>query len=762
MKIDVNVLGKQNIVSTTDSKKMKLSEHAKSMVFQLFTKNVYSNPIGTVVREITSNCFDSHIEAGVNHPVLIKKTYDEQTETTYISFIDYGVGISPSRVENVYGVYFESTKRQNNNEIGGYGIGAKSILAYKRYSGEGEGEYDNSFFVITNYNGIKYYYNIFEGQESPEYSLIHQEETEERNGTEIRVPVLEKDLHKFETEFHRQLYYFENVIFEGFSDYVKNDYTIVRGKNFLHRDSSLDSNMHVCLGRVYYPIDYNVLGLNQYDYAIPVAIDVPIGMISVTVSRESLDYSESTISYLKKRLAEAKSELVDLLSIQYGNIVTLEDYFRVKNNFGQLKLKGNKYIDLKSVVSKKEINYSNFKYKDIKMPESGVLFDLFFKVNRYGNKEKTSYYGQQNDEADKFKQSYMGVVECTNIYYSKEKNYSRKRLLQSYLKMDNLGRFYVITKKSLSDLMTNVESVFNVHFDSKEKFLSGNLYEKLMKMQTDFFDIIQKNAEEYQKVHIPEDYIESYKEKKKLPKDILKKTIPTKLHGHWGKQRIKISDFINFNGHIFYSDTLEERECSMIYNLYIDLFGSKHVAYSYSDYYKKFSGENLSIMFITISKTNLKYVKYFKNASHISQFYNKIGRRKVDDFIKLYKNKDIIRRFENLTEFYKSELFSQISKKWGKKILQVKKYIDNLPNNISDHHLSQYKDFFSQYVDLFNIKEDNDMQRINKILDELEEIREINSEVLSYIRTPSSSFAIISEERDKKILSGLLTKLLTF
>ena len=117
MEIDLKVLGKQQITATTETKKMRLSEHAQSMVFQLFTKNVYSNPIGTVVREITSNCFDSHVEAGTeNTPVLIKKTHDDQTDTYYISFIDYGVGMSPERVENVYGVYFESTKRNNNNE----------------------------------------------------------------------------------------------------------------------------------------------------------------------------------------------------------------------------------------------------------------------------------------------------------------------------------------------------------------------------------------------------------------------------------------------------------------------------------------------------------------------------------------------------------------------------------------------------------------------------------------------------------------------
>lgn len=65
MEINLKKLSNQALESSTETTKMRLSEDASSMVFQLFTKNVYSNPIGTVVREITSNCFDSHTEAGI-------------------------------------------------------------------------------------------------------------------------------------------------------------------------------------------------------------------------------------------------------------------------------------------------------------------------------------------------------------------------------------------------------------------------------------------------------------------------------------------------------------------------------------------------------------------------------------------------------------------------------------------------------------------------------------------------------------------------
>ena len=127
MEMNLKTLNAQAISSTTETKKMRMSDDAQAIVFQMFTKNIYSNPIGMVVREITSNCFDSHVEAKVNSPVVIRKTFDKLDNSHYISFIDYGVGMSPDRVENIYGVYFKSTKRVDNTQIGGFGIGGKKI-----------------------------------------------------------------------------------------------------------------------------------------------------------------------------------------------------------------------------------------------------------------------------------------------------------------------------------------------------------------------------------------------------------------------------------------------------------------------------------------------------------------------------------------------------------------------------------------------------------------------------------------------------------
>ena len=127
------------------------------ILFRGFSDTLYSNKIGSIVREVTSNCFDSHREAGIKDDVVITMVpADPLTgKNGKISFQDVGVGLSPERIKDIYSKYFSSTKRDTNDEIGGFGIGAKSPLAYT-----------DVFEVNTIHGGILYSYVVH-------LSLIH-------------------------------------------------------------------------------------------------------------------------------------------------------------------------------------------------------------------------------------------------------------------------------------------------------------------------------------------------------------------------------------------------------------------------------------------------------------------------------------------------------------------------------------------------------------------------------------------------------------
>lgn len=767
MEMNLKVISDHIVESTTTTTKMRLSSHASQMVFQMFTKNVYSNPIGTVVREITSNCFDSHVEAKkVNTPVLIKKTYDEATGTYYISFVDYGVGMSEDRVKNTYGVYFESTKRETNDQIGGFGIGGKTPLAYKRSTGVGEGEYDNSFFAITNYNGTKFYYNIYEGSESPEFSLFHQEETTEGNGTEIRIPILQKDITKFEQEIKKQLMYFEGIVFEGFSDSISNDYQIIEGKTFLYREDCFTDKMHVCVGKVFYPIDYDLLGLSSYDYKIPVAIKVPIGAVNVTVSREQLDYSEGTIKYIKNSIDEVQAELKEMLVKQHQNVVTLEDFFIFRKSFGNLKLTKDSNIRLNDLINHNNIDLVNFKYRHIAkhIPSSSDLILALFKISTYGKIcKRKSYLG---DGVPELNCSYEGIIEMSqksdcNVLYSDTVVYETPRIKQAFLKSEHT-RFYTIAPRELVDVweLEKVISMFRLEKDltSILDFKNNNTYNDIVEMQTELFDIITDRFEDYNNVEIDEDFKSTYG-RRKLSNDILKITIPITFNGKsFSRDRVLIKELVEFKGKIFYSTIDDNSDVSDVFDIFSDLFGKGYEHVASSKYQLK--EKTNTIMFITMSKSNIKYMKYCKNAQPISKFYNQMLYRKEDDIMKTLRCKDIVDNFEDINEFFKNRIVKGIYPDWSTKVDKVKKFINCI--GINHKTIDRYRDLIQGYVKNIVGSCSKEETEIRKELDYLLEVNKKNEKVIQYLEIPDIYYTVIDKETDNIMLKEIYDKLIVF
>ncbi len=742
MEINLRELSSQITESTTGARKMRLSENATSMVFQLFTKNIYSNPIGTVVREITSNCFDSHVEAKVNSPVLIKKTVDKQANNTYISFIDYGVGMSPERVYDIYGVYFESTKRVDNTQIGGFGIGGKTPLAYKRSTGHGEGEYDNTFYVITKYNGTCYYYCIYEGVEAPEISLLHSEPTTEHNGTEIRVPVLEGDVYSFEKEMVRQLYYFENVVFEGFDrQTLSNEYSIVRGKSFLFRGTEYSDQMHVCLGRVAYPIDYNVLGLNTSDYRLPVAIRLEVGEIGVVASREQLDYSESTIKTLKKKMEAVKKEIREMFSKQYANLITLEQYFQMKKEFGMLKFPNGMSIKIGSnIMSMKDIDLSNFKYNSLKIPDDEPLFRFFFETKAYGKKSRNKYRRDDNQ----FDGGYDDLLRKDNLLYI-EDEFNRKVVKQAYLK-EHFGLYHITGRRNLCNypMRAEIAELFNVSLD-KQVDDNGKpvpYVQTLIDMQDEYFDIVRQHAQDYDKLEVPADFVEGRRNRKVVSKEMRNIEITVRfVGGGYGKSNVKLGQLFDFNMPIFYGTQDDEYAIKKASSMYKALFASDGVVRYYNEYQNRFTTDNddkknkNGIMFLQLAKNNVKYMEYCKKAYKIGEFHHRMLYRKEDAVMTYFQTYDLAQEWSSVDGLYKDNSFTKVDAKWGRKIKEINAFINKLPGN-GDNTIGNLKTELSRYFKVDDIKKSGEQQRIGKLIDEIKKLEADNEKTMEFINLP--------------------------
>ncbi len=155
------------------------------MIFDILRNKMYSNPVGAICREISCNARDAHREVGKSDvPVEIRLP---NTLEPFYKIKDFGPGISPDRMANIFIKYTASTKRDDNLQTGGFGLGAKTPFSYS-----------DSFVVITVVDGIKYNYNAFiDPTKVGKMSLAGSSPTDEPNGTEIIIPVKNSDFNAF-------------------------------------------------------------------------------------------------------------------------------------------------------------------------------------------------------------------------------------------------------------------------------------------------------------------------------------------------------------------------------------------------------------------------------------------------------------------------------------------------------------------------------------------------------------------------------------
>jgi hypothetical protein len=324
MKIEKPEGLESNSFGQIDDMKASISEDSKSFLYEMMSKNLYSNPIGSIVREITSNCFDAHKEIGVDDPVIISKGNDE--EGNYISFKDVGIGLSPERIKTIYMNYFSSTKRKSDDFIGGFGLGSKTPLSYADY-----------FYISTNYNGKKYDYVLSMGDDSiPTLSLLYEQDTTERNGTEVKIHMKDWEKkedysHHWETRFKEelksQLCYFDNVYFSEWG--INNDYRLYETEYFKFRNKDQYSEeMHVVLGKVCYSINWKELGMNPIQIAV--GIKFQIGELQVTPNRENLRYTDKAKALIKERVELAYNECLAMFREQNAPIENYFEWTKVK------------------------------------------------------------------------------------------------------------------------------------------------------------------------------------------------------------------------------------------------------------------------------------------------------------------------------------------------------------------------------------------------------------------------------------------------
>ncbi len=280
--------------------------------FNILSSTLYSDQILAVVREVLCNAWDAHIEAGcTDKPVQI--TLDNNK----FSIKDFGKGIHHDDIGPIYGTYGNSTKKNDGNQTGGFGLGCKAPFAYTEH-----------FEVISCHQGVKTIYTMAKSSAQvtgkPGITTIAQFPTTE-TGLTVTIQVASSDLGTFRKRI-------QEIVFRGDMNMTLNglvlpklnfdasitNYLIVRkNENF-----SSTEFINVRYGNVIYPVTKteaiastyksitNYLGmLGDTCHCTPYLIfQAPPHSIAVTPSRETLSMQDHTVKTLKELFANYLKE----------------------------------------------------------------------------------------------------------------------------------------------------------------------------------------------------------------------------------------------------------------------------------------------------------------------------------------------------------------------------------------------------------------------------------------------------------------------
>ena len=112
-----------NIENNTGISGNEFTISANSKMFDILSNKIYEDPITAIVRELSTNAIDAHLEAGNDKPFQV--SLPVPGASTFI-IEDQGIGMSNEDVLVVYGSYGNSTKSHTNVVVGALGLGGRT------------------------------------------------------------------------------------------------------------------------------------------------------------------------------------------------------------------------------------------------------------------------------------------------------------------------------------------------------------------------------------------------------------------------------------------------------------------------------------------------------------------------------------------------------------------------------------------------------------------------------------------------------------
>jgi hypothetical protein len=264
-------------------------------IVDLLASKVYSHKERAVIREMACNAHDSHIVAGTEDV-----PFDVHLPTRlepYFSLRDYGTGLYDAEVRDHYAGIGISTKRDNQNVIGCYGIGTLSPYSLA-----------DSFTVKSYKDGMCRTYSCYRNdQRVPVVSLLTECETDEPNGVEVNVSVEDKT-YEFQEEAVHVFQFWEGTLPNINDKHVVEQCEDIRKEYAFEGDgyglTSGWGNMVAIMGNISYAIPHELDEFSCQGY-----LKFELGELTFDSGRENLAMDTKTKEALKAKFEEVRESL---------------------------------------------------------------------------------------------------------------------------------------------------------------------------------------------------------------------------------------------------------------------------------------------------------------------------------------------------------------------------------------------------------------------------------------------------------------------
>lgn len=283
--------------------------------------NQYEDPTLAVIREYPANARDAHIASGQTRPIEV--ILPSVTNRNFV-VRDFGTGMGEYELENYYGKYGASSKRESNEAIGAFGLGCKCALSLV-----------SQFTIITVKDGIRLHCTFGLNDDGiAEVSVLRREKTEDSNGTEIIIPIPAENIRHFETRANDFFLTWDvgTVLVNNKAPKTLDSgaYETVGTLGWVGaRKGGYNRSITAVMGGIAYKLELNyeniaeVMGKFERSLSgADIVVNAPIGSLEILPNREKLLITPRT----KQQLAKMVNELLTAFTEQMNDkISTSED-----------------------------------------------------------------------------------------------------------------------------------------------------------------------------------------------------------------------------------------------------------------------------------------------------------------------------------------------------------------------------------------------------------------------------------------------------